>query len=537
MRCHLSVFIALFSVLCFPVQAQAQSRVGAVHVGSVDSGMGIDAAGIGDVDGDGCDDIVVGGAESNGGIGQALVLSGCDGSIIHTLNGMAAGDIFGQLVSGAGDLNNDGVPDLAIASLGNIQCFSGLDGSLLLQFSRLASLSPFSLPGDLLPIGDADGDGIGDLVLSTPGSDLSGASSGRVDVFSGSDGQIIASAPGLITADRFGNYICPVDDRDGDGCADIVATSEATNTLRIVSSQDGSLIQAISLPTGAVAFGVHGLAGGGDFDGDGHSDIAVRIDIQTLAIYSGADGSLITNRFLTQPRQYDNGLAFVGDWNGDGFDDLAAMEYNNFIGKRFVTVFAGPNGSRIESFDTRLFGQPMYTGLHSAGDANGDGTPDLIVHNPYAFGVMPNQSNGSGLTQIAYGPGPVLRHVYPLGHPNALALNWIPDNGSLHDITGRFAFSGASPFASGTIVGSLGYREVVQLGYLPLPGRPLTFLPHLLCQLRLRCDGQAHRPGPDAPDPPHRRPPGPRADLRDRALARVLERPRLPDPALKSSRN
>ncbi len=72
----------------------------------------------GDVDKDGCDDLIVGArSDANNGAnsGMARVFSGRDGKILYSFDGDSAGDNFGWVVAGAGDVNKDGHDDFVTA--------------------------------------------------------------------------------------------------------------------------------------------------------------------------------------------------------------------------------------------------------------------------------------------------------------------------------------------------------------------------------------------------------------------------------------
>ena len=106
--------------------------------------FGHSVSGAGDVNGDGFDDLIVGSFKDDNLTGSASVFSGADGSVLYKFSGDSRNDLFGQSVSGAGDVNGDGFDDLIVGATGDdnpvgdagsAQVFSGVDGSMLYTFN------------------------------------------------------------------------------------------------------------------------------------------------------------------------------------------------------------------------------------------------------------------------------------------------------------------------------------------------------------------------------------------------------------------
>lgn len=179
-------------------------------------GLGRSVSGAGDVDSDGFDDFIAGasGADPDGltDAGSAFVYSGADGSVIHRIDGATSGDLLGLSVSGAGDVDGDGLSDFIIGATfadpggrsdaGSAYVHSGADGLLIHQ---------------------VDGDGFADFVVGAPGwGFIAAADPGSASVFSAADGSLIHQVIGEAGDDELGSSASRAGDVDGDGFPDFV---------------------------------------------------------------------------------------------------------------------------------------------------------------------------------------------------------------------------------------------------------------------------------------------------------------------------
>jgi hypothetical protein len=129
--------------------------------------LGYSLAEVGDISGDGIPEIAVGGwqqvSPTGFGDGVVNVYSGQTGALIDLLYPpLGSPSDFGRAVAAAGDLNADGVPDVAVGAEHHLLILSGATGTEIMRIDE----QPASGYGwSLDPMGDIDGDGYEDLAL------------------------------------------------------------------------------------------------------------------------------------------------------------------------------------------------------------------------------------------------------------------------------------------------------------------------------------------------------------------------------------
>ncbi len=264
---------------------------------------------------------------------------------------------------------------------------------------------PSGLPPDELPsslndhrvvTGDFNGDGIPDLVF---------ASDAGYSVLLGlGDGTFRNAGNNNLGQGNFSNAFAMVaGDFNGDGHLDL-AIADSDNTVDVFLGQgDGTFRKAgqtiqVGLGSGGV---IRGLAAG-DFSGTGMPDLAVASQLSNVvSIYQGrGDGTFQYVSQINTEVAFDVGLA-TGDFTGDGRQGLAITDSNAGT----VSVFASQEDGTFRKVNKYATGSGA-DGIVTA-DFNGDGRPDLAITNSGAgtVSVLVGLGNGEFHDPVQYDGG------------------------------------------------------------------------------------------------------------------------------------
>lgn len=319
-----------------------------------------------DLDGDGAPDLVVASSEGVFSPGEVAVLLATGDGLFAPPQAYPAGQ--GPDAIAVGDLNADGVPDLAVANEDSqdLSLLAGLgDGS----FAPAVTLAP-GAGATAIELADLNGDGDRDVLLSDglfQGSLLLLPSDGA-----GGFGSALSFAVGALPED------VALGDVDGDGELDLLCTNESPgNVAVLLGTGGGSFVPAQFSAAGPGAFGL----AVGDLDADGALDlVSANLDGDDLSLLLGqGDGGFAAPQSLAIGGACS--AVAIADLDADGSLDLAATEFA--FGKGQLHVLRGSGDGGFEA--PQAFASPIGPWALAVDDLDGDGARDLALAHPGSF--------------------------------------------------------------------------------------------------------------------------------------------------------
>lgn len=359
-------------------------------------------------------------------------------------------DIFGISVANAGDVNNDGIVDIAVGAYlwdkpvpgsskklkaaGRVYVYSGRDGSELHALAMTGSSSGdwfgYSVAG-----ADVDGDGYADIIVGAPRADGKDPvtqktlkDAGKVYIYDGATGDLVTSVVGTAAGDNLGMAVANAGRVDADANDDIiigvpkadVQTDPLLKDAGMALVCSGAAVAASSpCDTATALFHIDGntsagwlgraVAGAGDVNGDGRDDVIVGApkddptsgkDAGVAVLYDGASGQPWAQLAGEQAGDwFGYAVAGGGDLDGDGNADIVVGAYKHDAENGKLLKDAGA----VYAYQcvTQNACQPLFVlygeaagdrfgfSVAAGGDIDADNQPDVVVGAPGRDAVLP----------------------------------------------------------------------------------------------------------------------------------------------------
>lgn len=364
----------------------------------------------GDVNGDGIDDVMVGSPFANAGSGEVSIIFGSQHpfaanmnlSVLNGVNGFtlsggtAGASTAGGAVSGAGDVNGDGIDDVIVgAMLAFVSPFKTHAGKAYVVFGSKeafpAKLNLESLTGDngfiingaemyaytgisVARAGDVNGDGIDDVIIGADANGQGRGVTGKAYVIFGSKKGFPQNINLSKLDSQTGFTLEGKNDEDATGCS--VDTAGDINDDGIDDVIIGARYAHLHSGSAYVVFG-------------NREGFPATLELSNL---NGKNGFTVIgdNAFSV-----GSSVSTAGDFNGDGIDDVA-MGTGTYSGNAFLlfgskagfsstiktSALNGTNGFMVEG----LCSYSPVSVVSEAGDVNNDGIIDVMIGAPCPLG-------------------------------------------------------------------------------------------------------------------------------------------------------
>ena len=350
---------------------------------------------IGDVDGDGVVDIVTSApthGEKASHAGRVYVYSVGSGKLLWSADGQP-GDELGSGIEGIGDTDGDGIPDViasAPSGPGVVFIYSGRDGHVLQSLHALRTDELFG--NHISGMGDVNGDGYPDLIVGAPGKDDAKDNSGHAYVYSGHTGELLATLHGERPGDQFGSAVAA---RMIAGKSVIVVGAPMAGADRHgrVYVYDGRSMKVkfiIEADATASALGAMFLAVMDDWQGGSAaiyasdwSNNARGLSTGRIYLHSASTGKrLWTLTGETAGDGFGTSPSVAGDVDGDGHGDLivGAWQYGGAaVSGGRAYLYSGRTHALLRTYTCRIPGDTFGFDAVGLGDVDGDGVDDLLI--------------------------------------------------------------------------------------------------------------------------------------------------------------
>lgn len=385
----------------------------------------------GDVNGDGFDDVIVGAlvyANGQANEGRALAFhgsaSGLGAAPSWTAEGNQANAYFGVSVANAEDVNGDGYADVIVGAQGfmngqsgegRVFVYHGSSGGLAASsaWTRESDLSNASFGHSVATAGDVNGDGYADVIVGAMNVSNGQFSEGRAYVYAGSSSGLENFSYWTAESDQadanFGISVATAGDVNGDGYSDVLVGAWKYDSGQpdegrafVYHGSAGGLTSILQWAAEGDQIGASlgaSVAGAGDVNGDGYSDVIVgaehydngQAEEGRAFVYHGSATGLSATASWTAESNDENArfgasVSTAGDVNGDGFSDVIVGSPKFTGGQSFegrTYVFHGsPAGLSLTPAwiaESDQSGANFGCSVATAGDVNGDGYSDVIV--------------------------------------------------------------------------------------------------------------------------------------------------------------